>query len=113
MKIRSLKVIALRCMVRALNQADYSNGEIAHHAGIGVEAIARLVSYATRPSPAEIERLEAFALATLPALQPKPVRPIAERLGKRKPLIPYAGWDGPQRPPEAGRDAIGASAAVS
>ena len=74
-----VKTVFLRCVARALNSRRISNREIAIGAGVGIEAIVRLVSYGLLPSPAECEKLERFAIANLAALRPKPVKPIAER----------------------------------
>ena len=56
-----VKTVFLRCVVRALNSRRISNREIAIGAGVGIEAIVRLVSYGLLPSPAECEKLERFA----------------------------------------------------
>lgn len=92
-----MKAVYLRALVRSLNATGHANTTIAASCGIGVAALDLLMSGGILPSPASVERLEAFAATTLPATQPKPRPPIADRIRRagqrRTPLIGYAGRD--------------------
>jgi hypothetical protein len=93
MPIRSMKVVLLRAAIRSLNADGFKNSAIAAASGVNLDAIVRLISHGLRPAPEECARLEAFTRAHLKALQPKPIKPIAERIGKRRRLVRFAGDD--------------------
>jgi hypothetical protein len=92
MRIRSMKVVFLRAAMRQLNADGFRNSQIAAASGVSLDAVIRLISHGLRPAPEECDRLENFARQHLKALQPKPPKPLAERIrNHRRRLVRFAG----------------------